>query len=273
MTTVDLTLFKQDIDKLLDEFAENDFKTLADMKKIWLARKFTFIYESSPKRNLSFFMQSLYAHTIGHMVSGISLSQRLGGLYCLYCLYETQPFKPPFKIYMSLHELKLLKGLVVEAKLNDAKVGLAVVKRMLERNSFLFGCVDLGGSHVNERVNEVTALLSARVKVAYDKLLANTQIEEYLHMDLDNELDLKGLKKISLEYTEAKKSAIKDASVVVGVEDIEHIAGSRKLVGDAIEEISKEWSAEKDRLYQKTGIFPKQEADEFKELEHLLTDY
>ncbi|XP_068651399.1 uncharacterized protein [Aristolochia californica] len=269
---VDLTLFKQDIDKLLDEFMENGFKTFADMKKIWLSHKFTCIYESSPKRNLAFFMQSLYAHTIGHLVSSISLSQRLGGLYCLYCLYETQPFKPPFKIYMSLRELKLLKSLVIEAKLNDAKVALAVVKRMLERNSFLFGYVDLGGSCVNERVSEVTELLNARVRVAYDKLLANSQIEEYLHMDLNKELDLKGLKQISSEYAEAKKSAIKEASSIVGVEDIEHIAQNGKLVGDAVEKISEEWIAEKERLYQKTGFFPKQGADEFQELEHLLTD-
>lgn len=42
---------------------------------------------------------SLYA---GYMNSGASLSCRLGGLYCLYCLHGTQPFKPPFKIYLSL---------------------------------------------------------------------------------------------------------------------------------------------------------------------------
>lgn len=38
----------------------------------------------------------------GYMISNVSLSHRLGGLFCLYCLYETQPFKPPFKIYLSL---------------------------------------------------------------------------------------------------------------------------------------------------------------------------
>lgn len=38
----------------------------------------------------------------GYMISTASLSHRLGGLYCLYCLYEVQPFKPPFKIYLSI---------------------------------------------------------------------------------------------------------------------------------------------------------------------------
>lgn len=41
----------------------------------------------------------------GHMVSSESLSRRLGGLYCLYCLYETQPFKPPYRIYLSLGKI------------------------------------------------------------------------------------------------------------------------------------------------------------------------
>lgn len=107
------------------------------MKRIWLSRKFSYIYEASPSSNLAFFMQSLYSHSIGsvlfyysyvyyksvcsllcllfpctkitliysyagYLISNASLSHRLGGLFCLYCLYETQPFKPPFKIYLSL---------------------------------------------------------------------------------------------------------------------------------------------------------------------------
>ncbi|KAJ0102980.1 hypothetical protein Patl1_06652 [Pistacia atlantica] len=102
LEAMDLSPFKRDIDELIDEFVEGELTTLADMKKVWLSRKFTYIYEASPSNNLSFFMQSLYAHTIRHMVSTASLSCRLGGLYCLYCLYETQPFKPSFKIYLSL---------------------------------------------------------------------------------------------------------------------------------------------------------------------------
>ena len=41
----------------------------------------------------------LYA---GHMVSDGDFSRKLGGLYCLYCLFGTQPYKPCFKIYLSL---------------------------------------------------------------------------------------------------------------------------------------------------------------------------
>ena len=99
---MDLSPFKQDIDELIDEFAQvpfilflfliifllcdtvnvcvyvcvivlifgsfcdsqDELTTLADMKRVWLSRKFTYIYEACPSTNLSFFMQSLYAHTI-----------------------------------------------------------------------------------------------------------------------------------------------------------------------------------------------------------------
>lgn len=89
---------------LLFNFGEwqDESKTLADMKRVWISKKFSYIYEACPSTNLAFFMQSVYAHCIGYMASTVSLSHRLGGLYCLYCLYETQPFKPPFKVYISL---------------------------------------------------------------------------------------------------------------------------------------------------------------------------
>lgn len=51
---------------------------------------------------LHYTMVNLMYSYAGYMIGNASLSHRLGGLYCLYCLYETQPFKPPFKIYLSL---------------------------------------------------------------------------------------------------------------------------------------------------------------------------
>ncbi|THG05391.1 hypothetical protein TEA_022149 [Camellia sinensis var. sinensis] len=42
----------------------NNLTTLADMKRVWLSRKFSFIFEASPSTNLAIFMQSLYAHSI-----------------------------------------------------------------------------------------------------------------------------------------------------------------------------------------------------------------
>ncbi|KAL3623503.1 hypothetical protein CASFOL_032319 [Castilleja foliolosa] len=62
---MDLKPFKLDIDELLHEFAESGSTTLAEFKRVWLAKKFSFIFEARPSTNHGFFMQSLYAHSIG----------------------------------------------------------------------------------------------------------------------------------------------------------------------------------------------------------------
>uniref|UniRef100_A0A6M2EEV9 Small nuclear RNA activating complex polypeptide 1 n=1 Tax=Populus davidiana TaxID=266767 RepID=A0A6M2EEV9_9ROSI len=251
---MDLSPFKLDIDELINEFVEGEFTTLADMKRVWLSRKFTYIFEASPPTKLAFFMQSLYAHTIGHMISTSSLSQRLGGLYCLYCLYETQPFKPPFKIYFSLGELKKLKTLVINSKEHGIKVVPALVKRMLEKNTFLFGFVDLHEGSVSETVNELTELQDARVQVAYKKLFDDTRIEQFLHMDMGMEFDLEMLKKMSTEYAEAKKHAIREANKAVDVKNIQHISDDREFIGDEVERITENWNVQRQVFYQQTGL-------------------
>ncbi|XP_015894176.1 uncharacterized protein LOC107428195 [Ziziphus jujuba] len=251
---MDVSPFKQDIDDLIDEFAQVESTTLADMKRVWLSRKMSYIYEASPSSNLAFFMQSLYAHSIGYTISKASLSYRLGGLYCLYCLYETQPFKPPFKIYLSLEELKKLKNLVVDAKEINLKVVSALVKRMLEKNMFLFGFVDINEGSISETVNQLTELQNARIQVAYKELFGNTRIEDFLHMDMGMEVDLDVLKKMSTEYAEAKKLAISGASQVVDVENIKHIAEDSIMVGDAVEKITEEWNVQKQLFYEQTGL-------------------
>ncbi|KAG6654042.1 hypothetical protein CIPAW_05G118700 [Carya illinoinensis] len=181
---MDLSPFKRDIDELINEFAEGESTALADMKRVWISRKFSYIYEASPSTNLAFFMQSLYAHSIGYMIGNASLSHRLGGLYCLYCLYETQPFKPPFRIYLSIGELKKLTNLVVDAKGKGLKVVSPLIRIMLEKNMFLFGSVEINEGSVTETVNQLTELQNARIQAAYKKLLANTRMEHFLHMDL-----------------------------------------------------------------------------------------
>ncbi|KAL6327882.1 hypothetical protein AAG906_026563 [Vitis piasezkii] len=158
-----------------------------------------------------------------------SLSHRLGGLYCLYCLYETQPCKPPFKIYLSLGDLKKLKDLAANAKEKGVEVAPALIKRMLDRKIFLFGFVDINESSVRERVNDLADLQNARIQVAY-----NNRIEHFLHMDMGMEFDLKGLNKISTKYAKAKKLAIEEASKVVDVQNIKHISEDKKLIGDVV---------------------------------------
>ncbi|KAK3229540.1 hypothetical protein Dsin_001421 [Dipteronia sinensis] len=251
---MDLSPFKQDIDELIEEFVEGGLTTLAEMKKVWLSRKFSYIYEASPSRNLAFFMQSLYAHAISHMISTVSLSSRLGGLYCLYCLYETQPSKPSFKIYLSFGELKKLKDLVVESKNSGIKVVPALVKRMLEKNIFLFGSVDLNEGSVTETVNQLTELQNARVQVAYNKLFASTRIENFIHMDMGTEVDLGVIQRLSTQYAEAKKQAIAESSEVVDVQNIKHISEDKESLGDAMENMSENWNIQRETFYQQTGL-------------------
>lgn len=279
---MDMSSFKLDIDELINEFTESKSMTLDDMKRVWLSRKFSYIYEARPSSNLAFFMQSLYSHSISYMSDTASLSHRLGGLYCLYCLYETQPCKPPFKIYLSLGDLKKLKDLAANAKEKGVEVAPALIKRMLDRKIFLFGFVDINESSVRERVNDLADLQNARIQVAYNKLLANSRIEHFLHMDMGMEFDLKGLNKISTEYANARKLAIEEASMVVDVQNIKHISEDKKLIGDVVNKTAENWNAQKEVFYQKTGLNQRpaeehrqdneDDGDDFDlELEHLLS--
>ncbi|KAI0496997.1 hypothetical protein KFK09_023323 [Dendrobium nobile] len=272
---MDPTTFKLDIDELLDDFTRDNSTTLADMKRVWFAKKFSYIYEASPRSNSVFFMQSLFSHSIGHMGSSTSLSQRLGGLYCLYCLYETQPYKPRVKIYLCLGELKRLKLLVVDAKENGIRVVPALVKRMLTENMFLFGSSD--SCSVTQRVDEVTKLHDKNLQIAYEKLLSNTEIEDYVHMNLGVELGLESFKKMSTEYAKAKEEAIKEASNSVGMEDLKHIAENRKLASEMVEKLVEEWDSQKESFYKQTGISNCRElaladVEGFAEVERLLDE-
>ncbi|KAG8367437.1 hypothetical protein BUALT_Bualt16G0072100 [Buddleja alternifolia] len=251
---MDLKLFKLDIDELINEFVECESTTFAEFKRIWLSKKFSFIFEASPSTNPGFFMQSLYAHSIGHMVSTGSLSYRVGGLYCLYCLYETQPFKPPFKIYLSLGEMRQLKNLVIDAKRTGVKVVSVLVKSMLEKNMFLFGFVGTNEGSVTERVNELTDLQNARVQAAYKKLFADSRLEHFIHMDLGMELDVDLLKKKSSDYAVAKEVAIKEASQAINVENVKHIAEKRRLIGEIVGKSAADWNEQKEMFYEKTGF-------------------
>lgn len=76
----------------------------------------------------------------------------------------------PFKSYLDLPsagDLKRIKNLVVDTKMRDIKVVSILVKRMLERNVFLFGSVDANEGSATERINELTEIQNARVQTAY----------------------------------------------------------------------------------------------------------
>ncbi|KAF8079464.1 hypothetical protein N665_1026s0021 [Sinapis alba] len=247
-----LSLFKRDIDELLDEFVEGDLTTFDDMKRVWLSRKFSYIYEALPNTNLAFFIQSLYAHTIGHMVSINSFSRRLGGLYCLYCLHEIQPYKPKFRIYISLEELGKFRDLIVEAKDKGVEIATALGKQMLEKKVFIFGAVDFDEASTTEKLHQSIELQNTLVRCAYQKLTSETEIEKFIHLDMGNEVDLSPLHKMSIEYAEAKKRAMKSAGEIVEIGDIKHIAEEKELVGEKVEKLKEEWDSQKLSFYEKT---------------------
>lgn len=47
-----------------------------------------------------------------------------------------------------------------------------------------------------------------------------------------------------------------EASQTVDVEDAKHLLQSDKLLGDKIDEVVKEWDAQKDGFYERTGLSP-----------------
>ncbi|XP_019230580.1 PREDICTED: uncharacterized protein LOC109211498 isoform X1 [Nicotiana attenuata] len=251
---MDLKPFKLDIDELINEFAKGGSPSFAEMKRVWVSKKFSYIFEASPSKDQACFMQSLYAYCSGYMVSTYSLLSRLGGLYSLYCFYETQPFKPPFKIYISLGDLKNLRNIVAEAKAKGVKVVPALVKRMLDRNMFLFGSVDVNEGSVAERLDELTEIQNASIRIASKKLFANTRIEHFTHMDMGMELEVDLLKQKSAEYARAKELAIRAARDMVDVENIKHITENQTLIGDVVEKTAEDWKAQKELFYQQTGV-------------------
>ncbi|XP_047939472.1 uncharacterized protein LOC125187012 isoform X2 [Salvia hispanica] len=246
---MDLKPFKLDIDELIHEFTQCESSAFAEFKRVWLSRRFSYIFEAAPSTNQ------------GYMVSPDSFFNRLGGLFCLYCLFETQIFKPPYKIYLSLGELKQLKNLVIEAKAAGVNVVTALVKGMLERNMFLFGFVGVDEGSPAERVNEVTGQHNARIQAAYKMLFSNSRLEHFIHMDLGTELDVDLFKKRSSEYAAAKELAIKEASQVVDVENIKHIAENQRLIGDVVEQTAADWNSQKETLYRQTGFSPPQQEE------------
>lgn len=167
--------------------------------------------------------------------------------------------------------------LVVDAKENGIRVVPALVKRMLTENMFLFGSSDTFTDSAKERVHANAKLQDRHLQIAYEKLLSNTKIEDYVHMDLGMELGVESLKKMSTEYATAKEVAINEASNYVGVEDIKHITDNRRLGSDSMEMLVEKWEDQKESFYKKTGISNRREvvlADEegFAEVERLLDE-
>ncbi|PWA98979.1 small nuclear RNA activating complex (SNAPc), subunit SNAP43 protein [Artemisia annua] len=243
---MNLQPFRLDIDELINDFAQGEMTLLEEMKKVWMAKRFSCIFVAyKPTTKPGFFMQSLYAHCLGYMTSTKSLSHRLGGLYCLYCLHETQPFKPPFRIYLSISELKRLKELVADAKKENIEVVYCFVNHMIHRNLFLYGA--------SEFKQEGSIEEEACAQNPNKRLCADTEIEGYNHMDLVNEVDLDVLKNMSTDYGVTKKLAIQEAVKVINTQDMKDIAEDLTLMGDVVEQTTQDWNIHQETVLPENG--------------------
>lgn len=72
-------------------------------------------------------------------------------------------------LFQITDELRRLRKLVIDAKENGIKVVIALVKRMLVMNMFLFGSVDIAGGSVTQRVEEITKLQNKHIQIACEK--------------------------------------------------------------------------------------------------------
>lgn len=194
---------------------------------------------------------------------------------------RSNPFKPKFRIYISLQELGKFRDLVVEAKDKGVEIAAAVAKKMLDENMLIFGAVD--ETSATKTIHQLTELQNARVRFAYEKLICDTSINQFIHLDMGKEVDLNSLDKMSIEYAEAKKRAVEGAGEIMEIDDIKHISEEKELMGERMEKLKEEWDSQRLYFYEQTKLdgfttTPKQltnvehdEDDGFDELDRLLS--
>ncbi|XP_018452705.1 uncharacterized protein LOC108823895 [Raphanus sativus] len=116
-------------------------------------------------------------------------------------------------------KLGKLRDLIVEAKDKSVEIATAVGEQMLEKNVFIFGALDFDEASTTEKLHQSIELQNTLVRCAYTKLSSETEIEQFIHLDMGNEVDLSAQHKMSIEYAEAKKRAMKSAGEIVEVRE------------------------------------------------------
>ncbi|KAJ7529815.1 hypothetical protein O6H91_15G067200 [Diphasiastrum complanatum] len=203
---MDWSAVTKDVQELVEEFSDIGGTELSQMKFLWSFRSFSFIHEARPKDvTPAFFMQTLYSCALGHIVHGESLCSKLGGLYILYMLFETQQYEPPFLIYISPEELEALIFLVKEIEAKSIGIALRVVKRMLDKNLLLLGSVNVNQKHISATVDKLESQASASVQHARIRLLSNVPLEDHLRGSLVKGLELDELSRICQGYAQTKE--------------------------------------------------------------------
>jgi Trm5-related predicted tRNA methylase len=96
------------------------------------------IHAARPKKfEKSEWTMMLYATAYGYLfVNDITI--RLGSLYALYLIYETQPHVPKVKVPVSIElwkELKILQYQTIELQIKEC---YAILRKMKQENAFCF---------------------------------------------------------------------------------------------------------------------------------------
>lgn len=113
--------------------------------------------------------QFFLLHVNTYLLNGLDVGTEMSGIFCVHlslCL--------SVELNVSLHftgELRRLRKLVVDSKKENVKVASALVNRMLEKNMFLFGAVDLKEGSMTEKIKELRAKEDATIRIAQEKYL------------------------------------------------------------------------------------------------------
>ncbi|KAG6553485.1 hypothetical protein Mapa_004397 [Marchantia paleacea] len=207
---MDFSASALDIEELVAAFAEIEGTELGQMKELWRSRNFSFIHEARPKDIIpSFYAQALFSSSLSHVVAeDASLSWKLGGLYVLYILHETQAKEDRYKIYLSLEELEALINLVRLLKQGRLAVAFKVVQRMFTEQMFLFGSVSANQKRIASCMDKVAHQAALSVQQARSRLLANVPVREHVEGKLVQDLELDALAQLTSDYAAARRHAL-----------------------------------------------------------------
>ncbi|XP_024398800.1 uncharacterized protein [Physcomitrium patens] len=248
---MDLSAAGRDIHELVEAFAQAEEMSLRQLKELWKIRGFSFIHEACPKDTTqAFFMQSLYSSALGHVKCvERTLSWKLGGLFVLYCLYETQYVEPFYLIYLSLEDLERLHGLVKELRRIEHAEALKVLRTMLRKEAFLFGCVSVDQKSIADACEKLANQAAARLKHARFKLLANVPLQEHIYRSLTEDLSLDSVMSLVRDYAEAKQQVFTGLGVLG-----DDRTGAVPNFAEELRETADDWEIQKKDLLSINGL-------------------
>ncbi|BFI25290.1 snRNA-activating protein complex subunit 1 [Marchantia polymorpha subsp. ruderalis] len=225
---MDFSASALDIEELVAAFAEMEGTELDQMKELWRSRNFSFIHEARPKDIIpSFYAQALFSSALSHVVAeDASLSWKLGGLYVLYILHETQALEERYKIYLALEELEALISLVRLIKQRRLAVAFKVVQRMFDEQMFLFGSVSANQKRIASCMDKVAHQAALSVQQARSRLLANVPAREHVEGQLVQDLELDALAPLTSDYAAARNRALRlagDSNRPAGEDDANEV--------------------------------------------------